>query len=178
MKKIIVILSILLIMTGCGKLSNTPTKRVEELFDNYKMLNENVIKQLNEIVDKDERFNASQKELYKDIMKKQYNNLMYEIKDEYINGDDAIVTVQITVKDFNKVLKDTDVYYEAHKEEFKDANGEYQEKYVDYLLDKMKDAKESVSYTLKLNLIKKDKKWELEELSSSDIDKINGIYSY
>ena len=178
MKRIVIILSIFILLTGCGKLSNTPTKRVEELFDNYKMLSENVVKDLNDTVNKEDTFNESQKELYKDIIKKQYNNLVYEIKDEYINGDNAIVQVQITVKDFNKILKEAELYFNENQDEFEDINGNYLSKYIDYRLEKLKDAKETVTYTLNISLTLKDKKWELNPLSNNDLEKISGIYSY
>lgn len=178
MKRIIVVLSVLLLLTGCGKLNNTPTQRVEDLLSKYQMLDESVIDQLNVVVNKQDTFNESQKELYKDIMKKQYQNLVYEIKDEVINGDKSIVTVQITVKDYKKVLDEASVYFDEHKEEFIDNNGEYESKYIDYRLEKLKNAKEKVSYTLEINLTKHDKEWKVDGLTSNDIDKISGIYNY
>ena len=39
-------------------------------------------------------------------MKKQYQNLTYTIKDEEIDGDTAIVKVEIEVYDFNKAMNE------------------------------------------------------------------------
>lgn len=177
MKKIILLLMIFL-LGGCTNLNNTPTKRVEELMNNYQSLADNVLTQLDEVVKKEESFDESQKQIYKDIIKKQYKNLTYKIKDETIDGNTAIVTVEIEVLDYNKVLKDAKTYYELHKEEFLDNNNEYETKYIDYRLDKLKNTDEKVTYTLEINLTKKDKEWTVDTLTSENLDKINGTYNY
>ena len=40
----------------------------------------------------------NQKKDYKELMKKQYQNLTYTIKDEEVDGNNAIVKVEIEVK--------------------------------------------------------------------------------
>ena len=46
MKKIIVIVLILITLTGCNKLMNTPTKKVEAMLNNYVTLNKDVLDDL------------------------------------------------------------------------------------------------------------------------------------
>ena len=89
MKKIIVpiILSFIL-FTGCGeKLNNTPTKQVEMFFMNYQTLNQKVIDDLDNVLKNDNTMTNDQKEKYKEIMKKHYKNLTYDIKDEVVNEE-------------------------------------------------------------------------------------------
>ncbi len=182
MKKIIIpfLMSLTILLSGCGEtLNNTPTKQVEMFFMNYQTLNRDVIDDLNSVLETDNSMNETQKEKYKDIMKNHYKNLVYDIKDEQVNGDSAIVTVEIEVYDYSKTIANVNSYLEEHMEEFLDADNEYsQEKFVDYRLSELEKVKDKVKYTLDLNLTKIDDKWQLDKISSLDEDKILGIYEY
>ena len=112
-------------------------------------------------------------------MKKHYQDLEYNVKDEKIDGDRAFVTVEIEVDDYSKVLKEASDKLTETPEEFNDDNGKYSHtKYVDYQLDLMKKNKDTVKYTLELTLTKKDKKWVMDNLTTTDMEKLNGIYNY
>lgn len=181
MKKIIVpiILSFIL-FTGCGeKLNNTPTKQVEMFFMNYQTLNQKVIDDLNNVLKNDNTMTNDQKEKYKEIMKKHYKNLTYDVKDEVVNGDTAVVTVEIEVYDYSKKKASVEEYVKNHPEEFLgDDNKFSDEKFISYRLSEFENVKDKVKYTLELNLTKIDDKWELNDISSIDEDKILGIYEY
>ena len=94
MKKLLVILSIFLLV-GC-ELNNTPTKKIEQFLSNYQILHKDVISDLEGVINKT-NYTGEQKEKYKELMKKQYKSLIYEIKEETIDGNKAYVTVQIEV---------------------------------------------------------------------------------
>ena len=79
MKKLLVILSIFL-MVGC-ELNNTPTKKVEQFLSNYQVLHKDVISDLDGMINKT-NYTSEQKERYKELMKKQYKSLIYEIKED------------------------------------------------------------------------------------------------
>ena len=181
MKKIIVpiILSFIL-FTGCGeKLNNTPTKQVEMFFMNYQTLNQKVIDDLDNVLKNDNTMTNDQKEKYKEIMKKHYKNLTYDIKDEVVNGDTAVVTVEIEVYDYSKKKASVDEYVKNHPDEFLDGDNKFSdEKFISYRLSEFENVKDKVKYTLELNLTKIDDKWELNDISSIDEDKILGIYEY
>ncbi len=182
MKKILIPIFFvsLLLLGGCGeKLNNTPTKQVEMFFMNYQTLNQKVISDLDNVLKDDNTMTESQKEKYKKIMKKHYKNLTYDIKDEVVNGDTAVVTVEIEVYDYSKVKASIDEYAKNHSDEFLDENNNYsQEKFIDYRLAELEKVNDKVKYTLDLNLTKVDDKWELNKISSLDEDKILGIYEY
>ena len=83
MKKFVMILFIPFLLVGCGqKMMNTPTKKVEMFFANYQSLDDSVVKQLNDVANEEELFNSTQRKEYVDLMKKHYQDLKYEIKDE------------------------------------------------------------------------------------------------
>ena len=42
----------------------------------------------------------------------------------------------------------------------------------------MKKNKDTVKYTLELTLTKKDKKWVMDNLTTTDMEKLNGTYNY
>lgn len=183
MKKLGIFLVSFLFLTGCScsnKLTkDTPTKLVENFFSNYQTLNKDVLNQLDTAVNNETDFTDDQKETYKNIMKKHYKDLMYEIKDEVINGDSATVTVEIEVTDYSKIMSDADAYLAEHPEEFNNQDGVYdKELFVEYRLNKLKDAKEKVKYTLNLTLTKVDDEWIMDQISDTDETKIHGMYVY
>jgi hypothetical protein len=183
MKKIVTILFATLCLTGCACeatiMKDTPTKKVEAFLNNYQTLNDDVLDQLNEVVQKEETFTEAQREIYIDIMKKHYQDLTYEIKDETINGDSAVVTVEITVNDHSKTITASETYLKEHPEEFNDETGTYSVSlYNDYVLNQLKESDEKVTYTLDLTLTKKDDEWTLDDLSDVEESKIHGTYEH
>ena len=180
MKKILYIISCLLIFCGCDMLdmNNTPTKQVEKFFNSYQTLDRDVLKQLDTIVNKEINLTTEQKEKYKEILKNHYEKLDYEVKEETINGDKASVKTEIEVYDYTKNLRKADEMKLIHEEQFYD-NGVYSEKlFQDYRLKVLKDTKDRVKYTLYITLTKIDGKWTIDELAELDQEKILGIYVY
>lgn len=175
MKKIILIILMSFWMVGCGKMNNTPTKQVEMYLEKYQLLDNEVVTDLNNVAIDEERFNSNQRERYIKLMKKHYQNLTYDVKDEEIDGDNAIVKVEIEVIDLSKAKSSS----EKHRDEYKNEDGTYDEtKYMDYMLDNLEKSEEKVKYTINFTLTKKDKDWTLDNLTTSDEDKIQGIYEY
>ena len=182
MKKTLVI-ALLLLLTACsfniGDIDNTPTKKVEEYLNNYQSLSSDVVSDLDIVVERETTFNLDEKNKYRKIMKKNFQNMSYKVKDETVNGDTAEVEVEINVYDYYKVNKDADNYLLEHRDEFI-TDGVYDEaKFIDYKLDKMSKNTDKVKYTIYFNLSKDDKgDWSLDEVSEVDEDKILGIYQY
>lgn len=181
MKKLCVIISIMsLLLVGCGEtLMNTPTKKVEMFLDKYKTLDNDVTTQLNDVVDGYSLFDDESKEEYKKLMQNHYKNLNYEVKEERINGDQAVVTTEIEVTDYSKIMTDANSYLANHRDEFSDSNGNYNELlFTKYRINKLKEASETVKYTIDFQLKKENKKWVLEDLTDEQEAKINGMYTY
>lgn len=182
MKKLLSILGIALIMTGCSfgtNMDNTPTKKVEEYLNNYQTLDSNVLSKLDSIVDQEEAFDEDQKTTYRDILKKHYQDLTYTIKEETVNGDKATVEVEIEVNDYTKALKEAEAYRTTNESDLLDDEGVFDEKrFNDYKLNLLKSSNERVKYTIYFSLTKTDKEWKLDDLTNTEQEKILGIYEY
>lgn len=180
MKRILLGILSIMLLSGCGeKMFNTPTKKVEMFFQNYQTLDKDVIEQLNKVVNEEENFNADQRLAYKELMKKHYQELKYEIKDEKVDGDKATVTVEIEVTDYSKALKEADKYLENNRSEFYDDKGVYDAfLFTTYRIEELKKVKDKVKFTLNMNLSKIDDEWQLDKISDTDEQKINGVYYY
>lgn len=179
MKKLLLILAVFLLV-GCEKdMNNTPTKRVEVFLSNYQSLSEEVQAKIASDVDEMPNLTEEEKKSYTDLWKKHYQNLTYEVKDEKIDGDDAIVTVEIEVTDYSKIIANANQRLTDNPEEFQDEIGNYlPSKFNDYKLEAMKGTSDKVKYTLELNVKKIEKKWVLQDLSEDEYLKLSGMYAY
>lgn len=176
--KYFLILISLFIITGCAMISN-PTTEVEKLLSKYQNSSKEVIDQLDEVMKESESFTKEQNKKYHDLMKKQYQNLSYRIKEEIEDGNNAKVIVEIEVLNYGKALRDADMYLITNRDEFiidNDTNTIDNNKFLDYKISLMEDIKEKVTYTINFNLEKKDKKWKVKDLNDVDILKIHGLY--
>ena len=179
MKKIFITLIAILLLTGCNTLDNTPTKQVEVFLNKYQTLDKEVLTDLDDAVAEEMNFNTAQREKYKNLMKKHYQNMTYEIKDSKENGDSATVTVEIQVTDYSKTIASTNLYLQANRNEFLDEDGSYDNtKFNDYRLEELSKVKDKVKYTIDLTLTKNGDKWQLNPISEVTEDKIHGIYQY
>ena len=176
MKKILLVIVATFLLVGC--MDSKASDAVENYLNQYRNLSDNVITDLDEIT-ADQNLSENQKGTYTDIMKKQYQDLQYEIVEEEYDGDKAIVTAKITVYDLYKVQQDADNYMNNNMEEFYDDNDVYDnDKYLEYKLKQMKDNTETVSYTITFNVVKEDNKWVVVQPDEETLEKIHGIYNY
>ena len=114
---------------------------------------------------------------YKNILKRQYEDLKYKITDEVISDDKAIVTAEIEVYDLRKVIDESEKYLETHESEFYDENETIDtSKFWDYKLKGMKEVTDRVKYTIDFTLTKIDNEWQLDNLLETDRQKIHGLY--
>ena len=182
MKKVLIaLIGAILLVTGCeNDLMNTPTKRVETLLNNYVTLDKSVLSDLDETLLTETVMTQEQKDKYKDILKNQYQHLSYEIKEETIDGDNATVEAEIEVYDYKKVIDEAEDYLANNPNEFLMENSEMTDvsKFNDYKLEQLKNAKDKVTYTLNLTLKKVDDKWQLDDLTDTEISKIHGLYAH
>jgi len=179
MKKILLLVAALILMVGCDSVMNTPTKKVEVFLNKYQALDKDVLGQLDEVIIQEGTLSDEQKKIYTSVIQNQYQNLIYTIKDETVDGNSAMVEAEIEVKDLTKAMTEADEYLVTNPDEFKNELGEIDnEKFVEYKLNKMKDYKEKVKYTITFTLTKVDKEWQLDEITEEIRQKIHGIYNY
>lgn len=177
MKKFLISLLVLFSLVGCeSNMDNTPTKKVEALLNNYQMLDEEVIDDLDTSMDGMENLTSNQIEAYKDVIKSGYQKMTYTIKEETIDGDNATVLAQIRVLNHSKVINDANTYLDENRDEFM-TNDEYDDSlFMDYKLSKLKENNEMVDYTIEFTLTKENNEWTIDELTEEIRSKINGRY--
>lgn len=184
MKKILLGMFIILLV-GCSlDLSNSPKERVKEYLDKYKEQDSKVLSDLDESIGSE--YSGDYKDRYKSLMINQYKNLTYEITEEIIEEDEAIVTVDINVYDYAKALEYSSSYLSKHRDEFITKTDSEEDstkanidndKYTKFKLDEMEKVSDRRKYTINFTLKKNnDNKWELQQLSNNDIKKIHGLY--
>ena len=115
--------------------------------------------------------NRDNNDEYKDIIKSNYQKMTYKVKNEEIDGDNAVVTVEIDVIDYTKGLDEIDNYYNENSDEFNDDNS-----FDKYRLDKFKEIKDKTTYTIDFTLTRINKKWNLDNPTSDIRNKISGMY--
>lgn len=177
MKKFLVIVLSLFLMVGCS-FNNTPTKKTEELLKKYQTLDDAVISDLELTTEGANLENEKDKENYMKAMKMQYSDMKYEIKNEEVNGDEATVTVKISVYDFYKVQKEANDYAKDHPDEFLTDEVYDAAKFMEYKLKNMLDSDERIDYTIEVKLVKEDDEWVAEAFDKTTLEKIHGTYDY
>ena len=180
MRKILLVFFLsLFILTGCDNLMNTPTKKVENLLSKYQKQDEEVLKQLGDTLLSDTILSVSQKEKYKEILKKQYKDLTYIVKNESIDGKTAVVEVEIEVYDYNKAITESESYLVNNQDEFTDDTGSVSTTiYNDYKLDAIDKMHDRIKYTINFTLSKIDDEWIVDDLTDAERLKIHGLYAY
>ena len=174
MKKLLIFLFLLFTVSGCGT-DNTPKVEVQKLLSNYNNLSSDLLIQLDSVMES-ENLSDSQINKYKEVLKKQYEDLKYKINDEIISQDNAIVSTEVEVYNLVKVIDDAEEYLKNNKDKFYNKEKLDNKKFWDYKLDKMLSATERVKYTIDFSLTKLDGKWTLDELLEIDRQKIHGLY--
>ncbi len=178
MKKIIIFLLTLSCVVGCACSVRKASDAVKEYIGKYNNEEEVVLTELEELMNR-EGLNDEQKEMYKNVMLKQYKDLSYKVVSENYNGDEAIVTTKITVYDLYTVQKEAEDYKNNHKEEFIDQDGNYdKDAFLKYKLEQMQKNTQTIDYTIDFKVRKNNGKWEMENVSTEDLEKIHGIYNY
>ena len=179
MKKILCALLIIIYLTGCNNLMNTPTKKVEYLLSKYQKIDEEVINQLDDALLTDDILSSEQKSRYKSIMQKQYKDLTYIVKDEAIDGKTAVVEVEIEVYDYSKAVNMTEDDLLNNSDNYKDSTGEINTTiYNDAKLTNLENVVDRVKYTINFTLSKVDEEWIVDDLTETERMKIHGLYAY
>lgn len=164
-------------LCACG-INSTAKKSVENYLNSYINLSDEVLKDLDKVTE-EQTLTDSQKQVYKQAIKRQYQDLKYEIINETYNGDEAQVSVKIEVYDLYLTQKNASEYLKKNISKFNNEKGIYDNNnYIDYKINLMKNAKERVTYNIEFNLIKNGETWIISEIPKTDLEKIHGIYNY
>ena len=150
-------------LVGCT-LGNTPTSKTEDLLSRYQLLDDSVNISYTSLTT-DTNLSQDIIKTYEEAIEKQYRDLSYEVKEEVIDGDKAVVTIQIEVMNYNEAIN------KYNKADYEVA--EYH-KLVTEALDEFKD---TVTYTLDITLTKDNADtWVVDPLTTENTSKLLGIY--
>lgn len=176
MKKMLVLLLIVVILlTGCG--GNNARGAVDSYLKQYKNLSSEVLVDMENII-ASENLTEEQSDNYRNILKKQYKDLTYEILEEEYDNDVSYVTVKISVYDLSTSQDNALLYLEENQEEFNNDEGIYDEGlFTDYKLEQMKNTTDRIEYTITFTVVKENDKYVVEQPTENDLLKIHGIYN-
>ncbi len=176
MKKLVSLLFIIIMLCGCG--NNSAKGAVESYLKKYKTLDSEVLVDMETIIEK-ENLSEDAKDKYREVLKKQYKDLAYEITDEEADGDISYVTVKIKVYDLYQAQVDAYNYLENNRNEFMTDDVYDENKYIEYKLDKMQSTTNKIEYTITFTVTKDDDdKYLIVQPTENDLLKIHGIYNY
>ncbi len=174
MKKVLYLLIGIVLLTGCSctaDMGNTPTKKVEEYLNKYQTNDADVTNDLNDVLTNDTTLTDEERNNYNDFMKKHYQDLQYEIKDEKIDGDTATVEAEITVRSYADAINNANQHRLDNPDEFNDTNT-----FATYRLERLKEVTDTETYTITFHLTKENDEWKVENLSDDDLRKLSGVY--
>ncbi len=161
MKKWIFIICCCLFLCGCTKIHAKDA--VIDYLEKYRNFTTEIEDSLVDSL-KEKDFTEEQKEQYILVMKKQFVNLTYKIKEEVFNGDEATIFVDITIYNYQNSIK------EALKESNKEEN------YINAQLEKMSKEKRRTTYTIALKTKYENNSWVMEQPNEETLKKIYGTY--
>ena len=174
MKKVI-LLFLVILLVGCNY-SNTPSLAVEGYLSKYQKLDSDVLNQLDVTLDSNNDMTKKQKEEYKALLQRQYQNLSYKIVDEKYKKNKATVDVEIEVFDYATEITKSKDYFNKHKEELVTEKDNEVEIYNNYMLKRLKTVTAKVNYQMVFKLSKKKNIWIVDSLTQEDREKIHGLY--
>ncbi len=176
-KKILLIIGILIVVSACT-LGNTPKSKVTELLKKYNNHSEGIKMELGDYLnalDLDEH----SLEGYREVYLRQYSDLEYEITDESIDGDTAVVTAKIKVYDYHSGESDINDYIGSNQEEFFGDEDEYDpDKALKYRIEELGKITNKITYTIDFTLTKVNKVWTVDTLTNEQLEKIHGTYAH
>lgn len=176
MKKFLLVALITLMFCGCS-MSGGPSMKVMEYLSKFNSLDELVIQDMESTI-QGENLSTDNMTIYRNVLQRQYQDLKYDVVEESINGDNAVVIAKITVYDLNKSKQDSEIYMNEHQDEFLDMDNIFdQEGYMKYRLENMLATKDTISHNISFNLTKKDGEWEIDNIDRVTLEKIHGLYN-
>lgn len=168
MKKLFLILS-LFILSGCY--NSTPKREVSIYLDNLKKVDTNTIETISKLIESN-NISLKNNEI-KEIYQKYFRKFKYNIKDTIIDGNKSKVIVEIETYDYSKEIENILEYINNYKSSFK--TDEDKNKYI---INQIKNNNKKVIYTLEFTLTKITEEWYIDNIDTSTLEKIYGIYKY
>lgn len=172
MKKV-VLLIMLVLVTSCIDVNNKPDIKINEFFDKYIKLDDEVLRDIDKKMLEAELDNEI-KLVAKNAYKRQFKNIKYKIINinEYKNY--AKAKISVSLYDYEATKEEAENYIDSHVEEFM-VNNEVdyikEKKYIFEKLNKTNKRKKEIIY---IKLHKDNNNWKVDDLSNETLLKLQG----
>ncbi|MFI3260377.1 MAG: hypothetical protein R3Y13_01515 [bacterium] len=177
-KKTLLSILLLICIVGCTSIQ-TASSVVEDYLSSYQNLEYQILVDMETVINSEDLLTDDQKQIYREILKKQYSDLYYEVIYERYNNDEAIVGVNITVYNYYETQKESGEYLSSNPNEFNNEDGKYDVSlYMDYKLSMYQSDINRITNYCEFLLIKEDGIWKIKEINNDVLEKIHGIYNY
>jgi len=175
-KNLIIVLLFFCFIIGCSK-KNNALDEVSKYLNSFINLDKDIIKQIDDTIDNDSNICSECKKVYKEILKRQYSTLKYNVISEQYDDNYAVIKVAIDVIDLkkaesqaqNELIPALDEYYDSSGTLNKDLY--YKRKY-----ELMLKSNDRAYYEIDFFLEKKNGQWQIKDVTDEDLEKIHGIY--
>ncbi len=156
--------------------ASSPKGMAEEYLEKYVKLDDSIVSNIT--YEFNDKLTAEQEQFYTSVIKRQYEKLSYSVSDCVEEEKEANVTVMITVTDLKSAYDQADAYVESHRNKYEDKDGNFDTtKAVNYKLDQVEKASETISYSINIQFFKDDLgKWVMQNLSDADLKKLSGTF--
>ena len=179
MKKLWLVGLIILVFTvGCASLGNTPTARVEELLRRYQNHSDPVLIELGDFLDSLD-LDLDVRDDYHAIYLRQYQDMEFEVQNETIEGDRAVVTVLVRVYDYYRANIEINNFIASNPNEFLDEEGNFSQALAfRHRIDELSRVTNRVEHTIDFVLTRADEEWRIDTLTIDILEKLHGTFPY
>lgn len=175
MKKFLIIIISLFCLIGCQSNNKYAAVTLETYLNKYKNLDKDVLESIDSDV-ANQDLTDSQKDKYKDILKRQYQDMEYNILQENYNGNEALIKVELNVYNLGEVNRNVDLYMKENISYFLDEKWNFDNnKFIDYKLDAMLVQHNKVKYEIEFILHFDNGLWIVMQPSDDVLKKIHGL---
>jgi len=171
-------LIIIFLTMGCMGMASSPSSKVEELLRRYQNHSEGVIIELGDFLDS-LNLDPETRDDYHSIYLRQYQDMEFEIKNETIDGDRAVVTVAIKVYDYYRAEININNFIMNNPNEFMDDDGNFSP-YLAFRhrIDELLRVNDRVEYNVDFTITLINDEWVIDTLTEEQLEKIHGTFAY
>jgi len=183
MKKIILLIGLFFLTTGCGfdflkEEEELIKETVSSYITEYQDLSITVMIPLSFDMEEIDFFSESSETYYELAMKKQYQDITYKITSVSLYSESATAKVEIYTYDFISTKEAAEEYMENDGAYLLEGEEESIQKllFENYLYQKMYEEETRIKQEIILNLSKEDGSWKVNSIDEDTLLKIRGLF--
>jgi len=183
MKKILMFISLIFLVAGCGidafKEDETLIKKaVNSYLGEYQALTINVMIPLGFDMDDMEFFSEESRQYYELAIKRQYQDITYKVTTVSVYSESATAKVEIYTYDFVATEEAAKTYVEGDGAYIIEDEDENIQKllFENYLYQQMYEEDTRIKQEIIISLSKEKNKWEVNKVDNNTLLKIRGLF--